>query len=71
MWPKAETPRLPKPHTVIWNKHPHETPVSVVIFADSRYRIFRTEWMLAANDDIAAWRDRKVKRTELGVCHLP
>src|SRR5260370_3246198 len=65
--PEAQTPRLLKPRTVFWYKHPLETPVDVVIFADRRHRICCAEWMLAAYDDIATWRDRKIKRTELGV----
>jgi len=64
--PEAQTPWLLKPRTRFWNKHPRETPVSVVIFADRRHRIGRTERMLAAHDDISVWRDRKVKRTKLG-----
>ena len=47
--PEAQTPRLLKLYTMFWNKHPHEMPVSVVIFADGRHRISCTEWMLAGN----------------------
>src|SRR6478672_7540176 len=50
---------------------PHETPVSMAIFTDRRYRICCTEGMLAAHDDIAVWRDRKVKWTELWISYLP
>ena len=71
MRPEAQTPWFLKPRTVFWNKHPRETPVNVVIFADRRHRICCTEWMLAANNDIAVWRNRKVKRTELRISHLP
>ena len=71
MRPKAQTPRLLKPHTTSRNKHPHETPVSMAIFTDRRYRICCTERMLAAHDDIAVWRDRKVKWTELWISYLP
>src|SRR5258708_35417429 len=59
--PKAQTPRLLKPRTVFWYKHTRETPVNVIILADRRDRIWCTEWMLAAYDNVAAWRDRKVK----------
>ena len=71
MWPKAQTPRLLKLYTIIWNKHLQEMPVSVVIFADRRHRVRCAEQMFAANDDIAAWRDRKVKRTKFRIPHLP
>src|SRR6266852_6147505 len=57
---KAQTWGLLEPHTIIWDEHPRETPVDVVIFADHRHCICCTERMLAANDDIAAWRNRKV-----------
>src|SRR6266850_2794522 len=69
--PEAQTTWFLKPRTIFWNKHPRETPVNVVIFADRRHRICRTERMLAAHDNISVWRDRKVERTELGISHLP
>src|ERR1700737_2928919 len=46
-------------------------PVSAVIFANGRNRIRGTERMLAAHDDIAVWRDRKVERTGLRISYLP
>jgi hypothetical protein len=69
--PEAQATWFLKPRTVFWNKYPRETPVNIVILADGRHRICHTERMLAAHDDIPVWRDRKVKRTELGVSHLP
>jgi hypothetical protein len=68
---KAQTSRLLESHTIIWDEHPHETPVGVVIFANRRHCICRTERMFAANDDIAVWCNRKVKRTDLRIPHLP
>ena len=68
---KAQPPRLLKLHAIRWNKHPHQTPISPVIFSDRRYRICSTERMLAAHDDIAVRRDRKVERTEIWISCLP
>jgi hypothetical protein len=66
---KAQTSWLLESHTIIWDEHSYETPVNVV--ADRRHCICRAERMLAANDDIAARSDRKVKRTELRISHPP
>jgi hypothetical protein len=48
-----------------------EIPVSTVIFANGRNRIRGTERMFAAHDDVAAWRNRNIERTELRISHFP
>jgi hypothetical protein len=51
---QSASPAASETATTSRNKHPHETPVSMIIFTDRRYRICCTERVLAAHDDIAA-----------------
>ena len=45
-------------------------PVNAVIFSDGRRGIRNTERVLAPNNNVTAWCDRKVEGTELQISHF-
>jgi len=64
---RTQTSRLLKPHTITGDERPHEMPVNAVIFSDGRRGIRNTERVLAADNNVTAWCDRKVEGTELQI----
>ena len=64
---KAQAARFSELSFTIWSENSDEVAVRRIVFPNACHRVYRAEWMLAGNNDIAVGSYSQIERTQFGI----
>src|SRR5580658_3028182 len=69
IWSKAQASRFMELSLPFWREDSNEVAIVRIVFPNARHRIYRAEWMLARDNDVAVRCNSQVERTQFGIRH--
>ena len=64
---KAQAARFTELSFAIWRENSDEVAIRRIVFPNGRHRVYRAEWTLARNNDIAVRCYSQIERTQFGI----